>query len=44
MNAVRVPLLVIVPPDSAYAVTGNPAFGVRGTDTLVVVVDLLDAT
>jgi peptidylprolyl isomerase len=37
-------LLVIVPPDDAYGAAGNEAFGVRGTDTIVFVVDLLDAS
>ena len=37
-------LLVVVPPDDGYGAAGNQAFGLRGTDTLVFVVDLLDAT
>lgn len=36
-------LLVVVPPDDGYGAAGNATFGVRGTDTLVFVVDLLDA-
>jgi peptidylprolyl isomerase len=36
-------LLVVVPPDDGYGAAGNEAFGVKGTDTLVFVVDLLDA-
>ena len=36
-------LLVVVPPDDGYGAAGNDAFGVGGTDTLVFVVDLLDA-
>ena len=35
---------VVVPPDDGYGAAGNQAFGVRGTDTLVFVVDPLDAT
>jgi peptidylprolyl isomerase len=37
-------VLLVVPPDDGYGAAGNPAFGVRGTDTLVFVVDILDAT
>ena len=37
-------LLVVLPPDDAYGAAGNEAFGVRCTDTLVFVVDLLDAS
>ncbi len=37
-------VLVVVPPDDGYGAAGNPAFGVRGSDTLVFVVDILDAT
>jgi peptidylprolyl isomerase len=37
-------VLVVVPPDDGYGAAGNAAFGVRGTDTLVFVVDLLDAS
>lgn len=37
-------VLVVVPPDDGYGAAGNAAFGVRGTDTLVFVVDILDAT
>jgi peptidylprolyl isomerase len=37
-------VLLVVPPDDGYGAAGNSAFGVRGTDTLVFVVDILDAT
>jgi peptidylprolyl isomerase len=37
-------VVVVVPPDDGYGAAGNPAFGVRGSDTLVFVVDILDAT
>ena len=36
-------VLLVVPPDDGYGAAGNSAFGVRGTDTLVFVVDILDA-
>ena len=34
----------MVPPDDGYGAAGNSGFGVRGTDTLVFVVDILDAS
>jgi FKBP-type peptidyl-prolyl cis-trans isomerase len=37
-------VLLVVPPDDGYGAAGNSAFGVRGTDTLVFVVDILDAS
>jgi peptidylprolyl isomerase len=37
-------VLFVVPPDDGYGAAGNAAFGVRGTDTLVFVVDILDAS
>jgi peptidylprolyl isomerase len=37
-------VLLVVPPDDGYGAAGNASFGVRGTDTLVFVVDILDAT
>jgi peptidylprolyl isomerase len=37
-------VLLVVPPDDGYGAAGNTDFGVRGTDTLVFVVDILDAT
>lgn len=36
-------LLLVVPPDKAYGAAGQPAAGIGPTDTLVFVVDLLDA-
>ena len=36
-------VLLIVPPDKGYGSTGNPQAGIKGTDTLVFVVDILDA-
>jgi FKBP-type peptidyl-prolyl cis-trans isomerase len=37
-------VLLVVPPDDGYGAAGNANFGVRGTDTLVFVVDILDAS
>jgi peptidylprolyl isomerase len=37
-------VLLVVPPDDGYGAAGNASFGVRGTDTLVFVVDILDAS
>jgi peptidylprolyl isomerase len=37
-------VLLVVPPDDGYGAGGNASFGVRGTDTLVFVVDILDAS
>ena len=37
-------VLLVVPPDDGYGAAGNAGFGVRGTDTLVFVVDILDAS
>ena len=36
-------VLLVVPPDEGYGSTGSKAAGVSGTDTLVFVVDILDA-
>ena len=36
-------VLVIVPPNKGYGANGNPSGGIKGTDTLVFVVDILDA-
>ncbi|MEX2255882.1 MAG: FKBP-type peptidyl-prolyl cis-trans isomerase [Acidimicrobiia bacterium] len=36
-------LLLVVPPDKAYGAQGNANAGISGTDTLVFVVDILDA-
>jgi peptidylprolyl isomerase len=36
-------LLLVVPPDLGYGTTGNTSAGISGTDSLVFVVDILDA-
>jgi peptidylprolyl isomerase len=36
-------VLLVIPPDQGYGVNGNPQIGVNGTDTLVFVIDILDA-
>jgi len=36
-------VLLVVPPDKAYGVEGRDEFGIKGTDSLVFVVDILDA-
>jgi peptidylprolyl isomerase len=36
-------VLVVVPPKEGYGPTGSPQVGIKGTDTLVFVVDILDA-
>jgi peptidylprolyl isomerase len=36
-------VLLVIPPDDGYGAEGKPAAGIRGTDTLVFVVDILDA-
>ena len=36
-------LLLVVPPDKGYGAEGQPQAGIKGTDTLVFVVDILDA-
>ncbi|MFP5347066.1 MAG: FKBP-type peptidyl-prolyl cis-trans isomerase [Actinomycetes bacterium] len=36
-------VLIVVPPDKGYGTAGNPQAGISGTDTLVFVVDILDA-
>ena len=36
-------VLLIVPPDKGYGSSGQPQAGIKGTDTLVFVVDILDA-
>lgn len=36
-------VLLVVPPDQGYGATGQPSAGISGTDTLVFVVDILDA-
>jgi peptidylprolyl isomerase len=37
-------ILLIVPPDKGYGAAGRPEAGIGGTDTLVFVVDILDAS
>lgn len=37
-------LLVVIPPDKGYGAGGNPSAGIKGTDTLVFVIDILDAS
>jgi peptidylprolyl isomerase len=36
-------VLLVVPPDKGYGSKGQPQAGIKGTDTLVFVVDILDA-
>ena len=36
-------VLLVLPPDKGYGATGNTSAGIAGTDTLVFVVDILDA-
>jgi FKBP-type peptidyl-prolyl cis-trans isomerase len=36
-------VLLVVPPDKGYGSGGQPSGGIKGTDTLVFVVDILDA-
>jgi peptidylprolyl isomerase len=36
-------VLLVIPPDKGYGATGQPSGGIKGTDTLVFVVDILDA-
>jgi len=36
-------VLLVIPPDMGYGAEGNSAAGISGTDTLVFVVDILDA-
>lgn len=37
-------VLLVLPPDKAYGLMGKPEKGIKGTDTVVFVVDILDAT
>jgi peptidylprolyl isomerase len=37
-------ILLVIPPDKGYGAAGRPERGIRGTDTLVFVVDILDAS
>jgi peptidylprolyl isomerase len=36
-------VLLVVPPDQGYGSSGNPKIGVKGTDAMVFVVDILGA-
>jgi peptidylprolyl isomerase len=36
-------ILLVIPPDKGYGITGKPEAKIKGTDTLVFVVDILDA-
>ena len=36
-------ILMVIPPDDGYGAAGSPQAGIKGTDTLVFVVDILDA-
>lgn len=36
-------ILLVIPPDKGYGAEGRPDGGIKGTDTLVFVVDILDA-
>jgi peptidylprolyl isomerase len=36
-------ILLVIPPDKGYGVSGKSEAGIKGTDTLVFVVDILDA-
>ena len=42
-QAVGSQVLLVVPPDKGYGSAGEPEAGITGTDTLVFVVDILDA-
>lgn len=37
-------VLLVIPPDKGYGASGQPQAGIKGTDTLVFVVDILAAT
>jgi len=37
-------VLLVIPPDKGYGAQGKPDGGIKGTDTLVFVVDILDAS
>jgi peptidylprolyl isomerase len=37
-------VLLVIPPDKGYGASGQPDAGIKGTDTLVFVVDILDAS
>ncbi|MBT0771939.1 FKBP-type peptidyl-prolyl cis-trans isomerase [Kineosporia sp. J2-2] len=35
-------ILLVIPPDEGYGAAGEPSAGIKGTDTLIFVVDILD--
>jgi len=37
-------VLLVIPPAKGYGESGNPQAGIKGTDTLVFVVDILAAS
>jgi len=37
-------VLLVIPPAEGYGTSGNSQAGISGTDTLVFVVDILDAS
>ncbi len=37
-------VLLVIPPDKGYGAAGQPSAGIKGTTTLVFVVDILAAT
>ncbi len=37
-------VLLVIPPDKGYGASGQPSAGIKGTDTLVFVVDILGVT
>ena len=37
-------MLLVIPPELGYGAQGNPSGGIKGSDTLVFVVDVLDAS
>ena len=43
-QAVGSQLLLVIPPDKGYGAGGNASAGIKGTDTLVFVIDILDAS
>jgi peptidylprolyl isomerase len=36
-------VMLILPPEKAFGAAGKPENGIRGTDTVVIVVDILDS-
>ena len=37
-------VMLVIPPDDGYGTSGNTSAGIKGSDTLVFVVDILDVT